>query len=400
MQTRVYTVGQVNSYIRMMFEEDFALKKITVKGEVSNCKYHSSGHIYFSIKDKTSVIHCVMFKGNRQNLNFQMQEGQNVNVTGNITVYEKDGKYQLYASAIELDGTGDLYRKFEELKNELEEMGMFAEEYKKPIPKYALKVGIVTASTGAAIQDIINVSNRRNPYVRLFLYPSLVQGDNAAPDIVNGIRCLDSMGMDVIIVGRGGGSIEDLWAFNEEIVARAVFECETPVISAVGHETDTTIIDYVSDRRAPTPSVAAELAIFDYNQFVVDMDGYRNLLNKSINRKIDYNKSTIENYMLRLINKSPHNRILQNRQQISDIEIAMHDILHAKLDKKRHELIVLGERLSGLSPLNRLSKGFVYAKDKDEKPLKDVNQLSIGDNVDLYLKNGTARARIEKIDLI
>ena len=264
----VYTVGQVNSYIKNMFAEDFALRSISIKGEISNCKYHSSGHIYFSLKDKNAVIACVMFKSNTKGLDFRLTEGQSVVATGTVSVYERDGKYQLYAEKITSDGAGDLHKKFEELKKELEEMGMFAPEYKKPIPKYAMNIGIVTAATGAAIQDIINISTRRNPYVQLNLYPSLVQGASAAPDIVNGIRCLDNMGMDVIIVGRGGGSIEDLWAFNEEIVARAVFECNTPVISAVGHETDTTIIDYVADRRAPTPSAAAELAVFvHFNPF-------------------------------------------------------------------------------------------------------------------------------------
>ena len=243
MLKNVYTVKQVNAYIKNMFTQDFMLNRIYVKGEVSNCKYHTSGHIYFSLKDESGMIACIMFAGQRGGLPFRMREGQQVIVLGNITTYERDGKYQLYAKEIILDGAGALYERFEALKQELGEMGMFAEEYKQPIPKFARTIGVVTAPTGAAIRDIINVAGRRNPYVQLLLYPALVQGEGAAASIVEGIAALEKKGVDLIIVGRGGGSIEDLWAFNEEIVARAIFECRIPVISAVGHETDTTIAD-------------------------------------------------------------------------------------------------------------------------------------------------------------
>ena len=267
MRKNIYSVGQVNTYIKNMFAQDFMLHHISVKGEVSNCKYHSSGHIYFTLKDSTGTIQAVMFAGNRRGLRFQMKEGDNVVVTGSIEVYERDGKYQLYAREIALEGAGDLYQKYEALKRELEEMGMFAPEYKQSIPKYAKTVGIVTAPTGAAIQDIRNIAGRRNPYVQLILYPALVQGEGAVASIVQGIQAMESLQPDVLIVGRGGGSIEDLWAFNEEAVARAIFECSIPVISAVGHETDTTIADFVADLRAPTPSAAAELAVFDIQSF-------------------------------------------------------------------------------------------------------------------------------------
>ena len=250
----VYTVKQVNAYIKNMFTQDFMLNRIYIKGEVSNCKYHTSGHLYFSLKDESGTIACVMFAGQRSGLSFRMQEGQQVIVLGSVSVYERDGRYQVYAKEIVLDGAGLLYEKFIKLKKELEEMGMFAPEYKKPIPKYVRTVGVVTAPTGAAVRDIINITRRRNPYVQILLYPALVQGDGASESVVRGIRALENAKVDVMIVGRGGGSIEDLWAFNEENVARAVFECSVPVISAVGHETDTTIIDYVADLRAPTPS--------------------------------------------------------------------------------------------------------------------------------------------------
>ena len=283
----VYTVKQVNAYIKNMFTQDFMLNRIYIKGEVSNCKYHTSGHLYFSLKDESGTIACVMFAGQRSGLSFRMQEGQQVIVLGSVSVYERDGRYQVYAKEIVLDGAGLLYEKFIKLKKELEEMGMFAPEYKKPIPKYVRTVGVVTAPTGAAVRDIINITRRRNPYVQILLYPALVQGDGASESVVRGIRALEEAKVDVMIVGRGGGSIEDLWAFNEENVARAVFECSVPVISAVGHETDTTIIDYVADLRAPTPSAAAELAICNYRELLETIRTERERMHRSMRRKLE-----------------------------------------------------------------------------------------------------------------
>lgn len=290
MMKNVYSVGQVNTYIRNMFAQDFMMQRISIRGEVSNCKYHTSGHIYFTLKDEVGTINAIMFAGNRKGLSFPMKEGDKVIATGSVEVYERDGKYQLYAREIELDGAGNLYLKFEALKHELEEMGMFAAEYKKPIPKYATRIGVVTAPTGAAVRDIQNIAGRRNPFVQLILYPALVQGDGAVESIVNGIHALDMLGLDVLIVGRGGGSIEDLWAFNEEAVARAIFECETPVISAVGHETDTTIADYVADLRAPTPSAAAELAVFDYYAMKEQMAFYEKRMRQNLFSKVEHER--------------------------------------------------------------------------------------------------------------
>lgn len=285
----IYSVAQVNSYIKNMFAQDFMLRQVSIKGEVSNCKYHTSGHIYFTIKDAGAAMNAIMFAGSRAaGLSFHMKEGNQVIVTGSVEVYEKTGVYQLYAKKIELDGEGNLYLKFEQLKHELEEMGMFAAEYKQPIPQYAGRIGVVTAPTGAAVQDIRNVSSRRNPYVQVILYPALVQGEGAANSIVKGIQTLDAMNLDVIIVGRGGGSIEDLWAFNEEIVARAIFDCRTPIISAVGHETDWTIADFVSDRRAPTPSAAAELAVSDYRQTLERLDNLCRRMDRNLTGRIDF----------------------------------------------------------------------------------------------------------------
>ena len=287
----VYSVSQVTAYIKNMFTQDFALNRISIKGEVSNCKYHTSGHIYFTLKDGGAQIAAVMFSSQRKGLDFELAEGQQVVATGTVDVYERDGRYQLYARRIERDGTGDLYARFEKLKRELAEMGMFDSCYKQPIPRYALRVGVVTAPTGAAIRDIMNISARRNPYVQLVLCPALVQGEQAPASIVRGIRRLDSMGLDVLIVGRGGGSIEDLWAFNEECVARAIFDCQTPVISAVGHETDVTIADYVADLRAPTPSAAAELAVFDYRQFEEQIGHARQRLNRLMGQALERRRS-------------------------------------------------------------------------------------------------------------
>ena len=296
----IYSVGQVNTYIKNMFDQDFMLKRIYIKGEVSNCKYHTSGHIYFSLKDETGSISCVMFAGQRKGLAFPMKNGDRVVAGGSVSVYERDGKYQLYAREITLEGAGLLYERFLALKKELEEMGMFAQEYKRPIPMYSSKIGIVTAPTGAAIQDIRNIAGRRNPYVQLILYPALVQGEGAAESIVKGIQTLDRLGVDVIIVGRGGGSIEDLWAFNEEKVARAIFECRTPVISAVGHETDITIADYVADLRAPTPSGAAELAVADVRIFFNTLGNYRQKMNRAMENHLLFFRQNLKYYQTRL----------------------------------------------------------------------------------------------------
>ncbi len=385
----VYTVGQANAYIKNMFTQDFLLNHISVRGEVSNCKYHSSGHIYFSIKDKSGVLSCIMFAGKRRGLDFEMREGQKVIVTGNIDVYERDGKYQLYANRIEKEGTGELYKRFLELKQELEDMGMFSPEYKKPIPPYAMTIGIVTAKTGAAVQDIMNISKRRNPYVRLILYPAKVQGEEAAKSIADGIECLDKRGVDVIIAGRGGGSIEDLWAFNEEIVARAIFGCNTPVISAVGHETDFTIADYVADLRAPTPSAAAELAVFEYEKLVNGLEDInRRLLNRLNNRIMSY-RHRLSDYEWKLGKLSPSNMLNNKRQYLADLELRLYDIMKSKTVNRRHSLMLMAERLNGLSPLNKLSGGYAYVSDGSGNPVNSLSDIECEDRLEIYVKDGS-----------
>ena len=319
----IYSVGQVNNYIKNMFQQDFLLNKISIKGEVSNCKYHTSGHIYFSLKDETGALACVMFAGQRKGLAFPMKNGDKVVVNGSVSVYERDGKYQLYAKEITLEGAGILYERFLALKAELEEMGMFAVEYKQPIPVYARTVGIVTAPTGAAIQDIRNVAGRRNPYTQLILYPALVQGEGAKESIIEGIEKLDDYGVDVIIVGRGGGSMEDLWAFNEEAVARAIFNCKTPIISAVGHETDTTIADFAADLRAPTPSAAAELAVADIRSVFQSLENYRQKLARNLENKIQFLQQQIKYYENRLTRGNPEFQIREKRTRLLDLELSL-----------------------------------------------------------------------------
>lgn len=412
----VYTVKQVNAYIKNMFAQDFMLNRVYVKGEVSNCKYHTSGHLYFSLKDESGTIACVMFAGQRGGLSFRMQEGQQVIVLGSICVYERDGKYQLYAKEIILDGAGLLYEKFQALKRELEEMGMFAPEYKKPIPTYVKTVGVVTAPTGAAIRDIINITKRRNPYVQIILYPALVQGEGAAASIVKGIRMLEQKGVDVMIVGRGGGSMEDLWAFNEEMVARAVFDCRVPVISAVGHETDTTIIDYVADLRAPTPSAAAELAVFDYRGLEEKLADCAARMRRNMTQKLKMKRLQYEKFQTRLSYLSPAGRLRDMRQRTAEYEERLPQLFGKKLDgrkefleklreklpvlmgqkitENRQRLAVQIERMKGLSPLGKLNQGFSYVQGPGGAAVKKVVDIARGDKVMVYVTDGHFEAKV------
>ncbi len=390
----VYSVGQVNSYIKNMFTQDYALNKIYIKGEVSNCKYHSTGHIYFTLKDDTGTLACVMFAGQRSGLAFQMREGQRVIALGSVNVYERDGKYQLYAKEIILDGAGLLYQKFEDLKKELEEMGMFAREYKQPIPRFVRTLGIVTAPTGAAIRDIMNISLRRNPYIQLILYPALVQGEGAANSIVKGIQVLDKAGVDTIIIGRGGGSIEDLWAFNEESVARAIFECNTPIIAAVGHETDVTIADFVADLRAPTPSAAAELAVFEYDALIDQMMYYKRNFDVSFKGKLSVYKNKIEKIKLKLDLLSPSNQIREKRQLTMDMENRLRLAMNNQIKSKRYELKIYMEKMNGLSPINKLNQGYAYVADNNGNTVNDISKVNQGDHLKINIANGVILAEV------
>ena len=397
MTRNVYTVKQVNSYIKNMFTQDYMLNRIYVKGEVSNCKYHTSGHIYFSLKDESGTIACVMFAGQRGGLSFHMSEGQQVIVLGSVNVYERSGSYQLYAKEIRLDGDGVLYEKFQMLKQELEEMGMFAPEYKKPIPPYAGKIGIVTAPTGAAVRDIMNISARRNPYVQLILYPAQVQGEGAKESIVRGIRMLENQDVDIIIVGRGGGSIEDLWAFNEEVVARAIFDCEVPVISAVGHETDTTIADYVADLRAPTPSAAAELAVWDYSRVQTYLQECSLQLNRQMRKILQLNRMKLSGYQTKLSYLHPRYRLQEQQQRLADMEDRFRILMEGRLKDARHRLAIDMEKLNGLSPMKKLNQGFSYVEDMNCRTVKSIHEVHPGDRLSIAVTDGVINAIVNDL---
>lgn len=393
---QVYSVSQVNNYIKNLFVRDYVLNRIYMKGEVSNCKYHTSGHIYFTLKDETGQMACVMFAGQRTGLHFRLEEGQLVIVHGSISVYERDGKYQMYAREITLDGVGVLYERFDQLKKRLEVEGLFDPSVKKEIPAFPKKIGIVTAKTGAAIQDIINIATRRNPYVQLILYPAQVQGDGAAATIVRGIKKLDALGVDTIIVGRGGGSIEDLWAFNEEVVARAIYACKTPIISAVGHETDITIADFVSDLRAPTPSAAAELAVNDISLLNATLVDYHSMLTQGMLRKISNYRKQVEQLKLRLSYGNPIYQIRQKRQLALDMQDKLTRYMNLNLQKNRHKLELYIEKLKALSPLEKLSKGYSYTSDEEGHVINSVDKVTVGSKLHITVTDGTIIASVDQ----
>mgnify|MGYP002583995842 FL=1 len=391
----IFSVGQINRYVKNMFTQDFILQKIYVKGEVSNCKYHTSGHIYFSLKDETGVLSCVMFAGHRRGLAFRMKDGDRVVVGGAVDVYERDGRYQLYAKEISLEGAGALYERFLALKTELEEMGMFAQEYKQPIPAFIHRLGVVTAPTGAAVQDIRNISLRRDPYLQIILYPALVQGEGAADSIVRGIHMLDQAEVDVIIVGRGGGSIEDLWAFNEEKVARAIFECRTPIISAVGHETDFTIADFVADLRASTPSAAAELAVADFRQILQNIAGLRDRMQKAMQRRAELGRAQLMQYQMRFQYLNPEAKLRDNRQRLADLDELLRRAMKNRIAEERHMLGIYLERYRGLSPLYKLNQGYSFVSDREGNGIISTKQVHSGDLLEISVTDGVIEAEVQ-----
>ena len=392
---KVYSVSQINTYIRNMFTQDFVLNRISIRGEVSNCKYHTSGHIYFSLKDAGGTMACVMFAGARKGLAFRLSDGQMVVVDGSVNVYERDGKYQLYASQIRLDGAGLLYEKYLALKQELEEMGMFDPAYKKPIPAHVKKLGVVTAPTGAAIRDIINISRRRNPGIQIILYPAKVQGEGAAESVARGIEALNQTDVDVIIAGRGGGSIEDLWAFNEECVARAIFASDIPVISAVGHETDTTIADFAADLRAPTPSAAAELAVMDVAVLFQRMDGYKQQLNRVIRQQIEQFRMKTDRYAMQLQYASPEHQIREQRQRAAVLDEQFRRVMEQKVQERRYQMSVYIEKLKAVSPLEKLAQGYACVTNQEQKRIYSVKQVEPGEMIQLYVSDGYIDAEVK-----
>ncbi|MCC8050053.1 MAG: exodeoxyribonuclease VII large subunit [Clostridiales bacterium] len=400
MQRKVYSVGQINSYIKNMFTQDFVLNRVSVSGEVSNCKYHSSGHIYFSLKDESGTLACVMFASARMGLAFRLSEGMQIVADGSVSVYERDGKYQLYVTRIRKDGAGLLYERYLALKQELEEMGMFASEYKQPIPAFVKKLGVVTASTGAAVRDIINVSKRRSPGIQIYLYPAKVQGDGAAESVAKGLHALDALGLDVIIAGRGGGSIEDLWAFNEEIVARAIFECRTPVISAVGHETDTTIADFVADLRAPTPSAAAELAVPDVGAVLEQLHTRKTSLDRLMKSRVSISRMNLERYQLRMRYASPQQRALEQRQRLADLEESMTAAMQQLMEIRKQQMALYVQKLKSVSPLEKLTQGYACVTDAAGARVYAAGQVAEGDAVRIYVLDGCIEAEVTGTEVL
>ncbi|MBR0409969.1 MAG: exodeoxyribonuclease VII large subunit [Eubacterium sp.] len=390
---RVFSVSQVNSYIRRIFDGDYALRNISIKGEVSNCKYHSSGHIYFTLKDAGASIRCIMFSSDRAGgLNFRMENGQQVTASGNITVYGRDGTYQLYARKIVSDGLGELYIRYEELKKELYAAGYFDFERKKELPPYPERIGIVTAPTGAAIKDITSIAGRRNPFVQLILYPARVQGEGAAKTIAEGIRYFDRNDVDIIIIGRGGGSIEDLWAFNEREVADAIFAAKTPVISGTGHEIDMTIADYCADVRAATPSAACELAIPDIYSILQQITQYRVSLDLMMERKTDGYRQRYERCRRLLDARHPGAMLLKQQMRLTGLKTALHVKMEQILSEKKHRMDILSGKLTALSPSERLRGGYVFAQDDRGHPISSVSQLTAGQAFTLIFADGQIRA--------
>lgn len=372
----IFSVTQINSYIHRIFESDYALKKIYLKGEVSNCKYHSSGHIYFTLKDEKSTLRCVMFSSDRfKGLAFHLEDGQLIEACGNISVYEQAGTYQLYVRKIELAGAGELYVRYERLKQELAEKGYFDFERKKPLPAYPEKIGIVTALTGAAIEDIRSIARRRNQTVQLYLYPAKVQGEGASAEIARGIRYFDKAGVDIIIIGRGGGSIEDLWAFNEMPVADAIYEADTPIISGTGHEVDMTIADYCADVRAATPSAACELAIPDMQSVFTKLSNYREALDMQVEQRCAQLRQQMILLQRQLEAGRPDRKLLKYKLLYERLENRLSQAIKEKYRSRQQMFSRYIDQLSGLAPTNRLKGGYAFAQTKNGRPVASIEQL-------------------------
>lgn len=395
--SRAVTVSQINRYIANLFKQDYTLSGIQVKGEISGCKYHYSGHIYFTLKDAGAAISCVMFSSQRKGLDFTLEDGQSVIVTGQISVFERDGRYQLYARSIAQDGVGRLYEEYEKLKKRLLAEGLFDEQRKKPIPRYASKIGVVTAETGAVIQDICNVTYRRNPYVQLYLYPVKVQGEGAAQTVIEGIHYFEQTDVDTIIIGRGGGSVEDLWCFNDEVLARVIADCTKPIISAVGHETDTTISDYAADLRAPTPSAAAELAVYSWREMEIGLREYRNDLRQAMHQILKVRKLELQKYMVLLQHVSPEDILRQKRLVLADSQERLQRLMEKRLTDAKHRLALYAEEMKGLSPLQKLQSGYTYTADEAGNHIDSVQSLEKGQHLTLTFADGQADVTVDEI---
>jgi len=393
---KTLSVSALNNYIKKTMDSDFILNNLNIKGEISNFKLHSSGHIYFSLKDESSKINCIMFRSHASTLKFMPKDGEAVLVKGRVSVYEKDGSYQLYCEDMTQVGLGELYIKYEELKSKLEKLGLFDIKHKKPIPKYPKKVGVITSPTGAAIRDIINISRRRNDSIDILLYPALVQGLNASEDIIRGIEYFNSLeDLDLIILARGGGSIEELWAFNDENLAYAIYNSKKPTISGIGHETDFTIADFVCDKRASTPSAAAELAIPSAKEIEILLNSYKNKISASINSYLTFlsNKVDCCNKTLELNN--PMNYISNQYNQIDRFKDKINHKIKVILQTDKEQLSKMNAVLNAHNPLKVLNKGYSLIEDLDSSVISELSVLKTKDKVKIRLKDGNTLARIQ-----
>lgn len=399
MHIKTLTVSALNNYVKKILDSDFILSNISVKGELSNFKHHSSGHLYFSLKDDYSKINCIMFRSQAAQLKFMPENGMNVVLKGRISVYEKDGTYQMYCTDMVQEGLGELYLKFQQLKDKLEREGLFDLEHKRPIPKYPRRIGVITSPTGAAVRDIINVASRRNKGVDILLYPALVQGENSSEDLIRGINALNKCeDIDVIILARGGGSIEELWSFNDEKLAYAVYNSKKPVITGVGHETDFTIVDFVSDRRAPTPSAAAELAVPNTAETLLNINGYKKLLISSLSRLVQDEISKVNFLYKSLQVNSPQNYVINQYNYIDKLNNTLYHNTKLKLSINKEYLSKLYEILQSKNPLNILNRGYAVIEDLDENIISEVERLKQQEQVKVILKDGNIRLKISEID--
>ena len=393
-----YTVGQINAYIKNMFSQDYLLHSVIVSGEVSNIKYHSSGHVYFTMKDETGVLSAVMFKGNAMKMTWRPQNGDMIEAAGSVGTYEKSGNYQLYVSSIRKAGAGAQHEELQKLIRKLSEKGMFDDMYKLPIPKYSFRVGVVTSPTGSVIHDIRQVAARRNPGVEIILRSAKVQGDGAAASIIEGIHALAAEGVDVMIIGRGGGSDEDLSAFNDEALAQAIFDCPVPIISAVGHGDDESITDMVADVHAPTPSAAAEMAVFLFEDFVKDVGMCAITLERLMQKHIDRNKNEMRQRALRMEALSPAAKIRMQKMEYKGRAERLDSLMKKKLDMTRSKILIYIEKYKALSPLEKIEHGFAAVTDRDGRRITDVSDVREKDTLTLTMKNGTISATADSIE--
>ncbi|MDK0967182.1 exodeoxyribonuclease VII large subunit [Clostridium perfringens] len=399
MKLKTLSVGEVNNYVKKLVENDFILKNLNVKGEISNLKFHSSGHIYFSLKDENSKVNCIMFKNNAVNLDFRLEEGMKVEIKARLGVYHKEGTYQLYCENIKKAGIGELFEEFHKLKKELSEEGIFDQKYKRALPKFPKRIGIITARTGAAVRDIINVIQRRNKSLDIILYPAKVQGENAADSIIEGIRYFNNeKSVDVIILGRGGGSIEELWAFNNRDLAYEIFNSRIPTVSAVGHEVDFTISDFVSDMRAPTPSAAGELVSPSLQEMINDLLNKKEFLHRAVDRRFLNAKRDVDLLHKGLKGNNPTHIIEKRIKEVNTLEEKLNFLGKRKIDKAKDELIALNSILQTLNPLNTLGRGYSVIMDKEDKVINKVSELKKNDMVKVIMKYGSVNIDIKIIN--